>query len=319
MRKTILVGILPFLPFAFNFSQAQQKSFLQPADSFQAGRTIAVGAALTGIYTGTLIGLNQLWYADFPKTEFHFFNDNGEWLQIDKVGHFQTACFESSWSTSAFQWAGVNDKVAYWLGSATGFLLQSSIEVLDGYSEKWGASAGDLAANALGSAFCLSQNLVWNEQRLLLKFSSHAVDYTAYEGYDAIMQNRVDDLFGSGFFETVIKDYNGQTYWLSANIKSFLNEESKFPPWFNVAIGYGAEGMLGGFENEWGVNSEILSAYQVPRLRQFYLSPDLDLSKIKTESRLLRLILGMANVIKVPAPAVEIASDGKFQLHPFYF
>jgi hypothetical protein len=39
------------------------------------------------IYTGALVTLNQLWYADYPRSSFHFINDNAEWLQMDKLGH----------------------------------------------------------------------------------------------------------------------------------------------------------------------------------------------------------------------------------------
>lgn len=45
------------------------------------GGSIAYGASLTG--------LNFLWYADQPSSSFHFFNDNAEWQQIDKVGSIQ--------------------------------------------------------------------------------------------------------------------------------------------------------------------------------------------------------------------------------------
>jgi hypothetical protein len=34
--------------------------------------------------TGALVGLNQLWYADYARSDFHFINDNAEWLQMDK-------------------------------------------------------------------------------------------------------------------------------------------------------------------------------------------------------------------------------------------
>ena len=43
----------------------------------------------------------------------------------------------------------------------------------------------------------------------------------------------------------MLKDYNAQTYWFSANLKSFF-PEIKFTAWLNVAVGYGAEGMFGG-------------------------------------------------------------------------
>jgi hypothetical protein len=32
----------------------------------------------------TLAGLAVLWYAGYPQSSFHFINDNGEWLQMDK-------------------------------------------------------------------------------------------------------------------------------------------------------------------------------------------------------------------------------------------
>jgi hypothetical protein len=41
--------------------------------------------------TGALVGLNQLWYADYPKSDFHFINDNAEWLQMDKAGHIYSS------------------------------------------------------------------------------------------------------------------------------------------------------------------------------------------------------------------------------------
>jgi hypothetical protein len=45
--------------------------------------------------------------------------------------------------------------------------------------------------------------------------------------------------------EQMLKDYNGQTYWLSVNLHSFY-KGSKIPKWLNLAIGYGANGMLTG-------------------------------------------------------------------------
>ena len=47
------------------------------------------------IGTATLIGLNQVWYADYPRSDFHFINDNAEWLQMDKVGHVFVILFRS--------------------------------------------------------------------------------------------------------------------------------------------------------------------------------------------------------------------------------
>ena len=46
-------------------------------------------------YTVALVGLNQLWYADYPKSDFHFINDNEEWLQMDKLGGIHACIMKS--------------------------------------------------------------------------------------------------------------------------------------------------------------------------------------------------------------------------------
>ena len=52
-----------------------------------------------------------------------------------------------------------------------GFL--TVVEVFDGYSSEWGASSGDIVANVSGTALYVSQELLWNEQRITPKFSFH--------------------------------------------------------------------------------------------------------------------------------------------------
>ncbi len=46
---------------------------------------------------------------------------------------------------------------------------------------------------------------------------------------------------------TLLKDYNGQSYWLSFNVFSFLDIE-KIPKWLYLSLGYGGEGMISGKE-----------------------------------------------------------------------
>jgi hypothetical protein len=114
--------------------------------------------------------------------------------------------------------------------------------------------------------------------------------------------------------EQILKDYNGQTYWLSANIRSFT-KTSKIPKWLNIAIGYGAEGMVTG--NEEFVNTIFLP--ESKRFRQFYLSLDVDLTKIETKSHFVKTILTIFNTIKIPAPTFEIRGCGSSKLHLIYF
>jgi hypothetical protein len=52
-------------------------------------RNFVIVGSLT--YGAALYGLNELWYKDFPRQDFHFFNDNTQWKQVDKIGHFYSA------------------------------------------------------------------------------------------------------------------------------------------------------------------------------------------------------------------------------------
>ena len=121
------------------------------------------------------------------------------------------------------------------------------------------------------------------------------------------LTDRTDDLYGTGFFERRLKDYNAQTSWLSMNLSSFLRPESKFPKWLNFAFGYGAENMYGAWENTWETDGITYTVDDdvLPRYRQYYLSLDVDLTRIRSKSPVVRTLLGILNVFKIPAPAVE--------------
>jgi len=244
----------------------------------------------TALFAGSLTGLNYLWYEGYPRTAFHVFNDNNQWMGMDKLGHCYSAYAISTLNYDVWRWAGAKHQKAVWIsgGLSLGFL--TAIEVLDGFSEQWGFSWGDMIANTGGTALFASQQLLWKEQRFQMKYSFWPTDYP----------KKRPDLLGKNLLEQPLKDYNGQTYWLSANIWSFLpdREQRKFPRWLNISLGYGANGMLGGTENP----PEFAD---VQRYHQFYLSVDVDLTKINTRSKVLKTLLKTLNMIKFPAPAFE--------------
>ena len=258
--------------------------------------------------------LQRAWYEDDVKAPFHTFDDSNEWLQVDKIGHAWTAYTTGRISTRLWQWAGVPHKTAVWIGGLSGFVYLTGIEFLDAYSDKWGWSWGDIVANITGSGLFMSQELLWKEQRIQFKFSFHINTYS-----DPMLDERADSLFGTSFYERMLKDYNAQTYWLSTNIKSFF-PKSNWPAWLNIAVGYGADGMFGGFENKWTDESgNEVSRYDIPRVRQFYLAPDIDFTKIKTKSKFLRTTFELLNSFKFPAPTLMIDSKGKFKAYAIYF
>ena len=125
------------------------------------------------LYSFSLLALNQLWYADYPRSSFHFINDNNEWLQMDKLGHMSASYYSGVAGIKAYEWAGFDRRKAIWYGGMTGSFFLTIIEVLDGTSMQWGASSGDLIANSTGSLLAIVQALKWNEQR---RFITELVD-----------------------------------------------------------------------------------------------------------------------------------------------
>lgn len=288
---------------SISFSYPAHAQLLQQSDTINSKRVITIAVGVGGVSIGSLLVLNQVWYKGYEKSAFHFFNDNKEWLQMDKVGHGFSAYILTNYSNELLKWAGVPPNKAVWYASIYSFSYISAIEVLDGFSAKWGASYGDIIANIVGVGMFSVQEKVWNEQRIIFKFS------TSPKKYETTLSNRVDNLFGQSFPERILKDYNAQSYWLSINLKSFA-KKSKIPPWLNVALGYGAEGMLGGFENIWIANNQEVNRTDIKRYRQYLLSLDLDLTKINTKHKFLKVALGALNSIKIPFPGIIFSTKG---------
>jgi uncharacterized protein YfiM (DUF2279 family) len=265
-------------------------------------------------YSAAMVGLYAAWYKDYPQTNFHTFNDFPEWQQIDKVGHAYSAYAESKASMELWRWTGIDRKKRIWLGGMSGAVYQTVIETLDGFSSEWGWSWGDFGANILGSGLFVSQELAWNEQRIQYKFSFHRKWYG-----DPTLNQRSDKIFGKSTAERFLKDYNGQTYWLSANIKSFF-PKSTWPAWLQVAVGTGAEGMFGATNNIGkDANGNIdFNRTDIKRYRQWYIAPDIDLTKIKTRHRGIKIALNILNIVKFPMPSIEY-SNGKLKLNAITF
>jgi uncharacterized protein YfiM (DUF2279 family) len=287
--RRIIFFLAAFLPTVTSLAQADTTEIDR--------RNLVIVTATAGVaYTAGMVVLGQAWYSDFDHESFHWFNDFDEWKQMDKAGHFYSAYYLANYGSWALESCNVPPRKADLIASAAGFVMISSIEIFDGFSSGYGASASDLAFNLAGSLFFLGQRAAWSETRLLPKFSFHPSPYSSLR----------PEVLGKGP-SRILKDYNGQTYWLSADMDKFM----KFPRWLNLAVGYGADDMVYGDD---GQNSAAgYSAY-----RQYYLAIDLDLTAIPTKSKFLRGLLRAASMIRLPAPALEF-SQGKVAFHPFYF
>ncbi len=308
-KYTIIFLLLSFTVTVF----AQSAKTNDSLQLYKKRRQLVAGINVLG-YGGSLLLLNQAWYKNYPKAPLHSFNDSKEWLQVDKFGHAWAAYNTGRASAAMWRWAGLSQQKAAWVGGLSGAGYLTVIEFLDARSAQWGFSWADMAANITGSGLFISQELLWQEQRIQYKFSFHTNTYK-----DVVLHQRANSLFGNSWYERMLKDYNGQTYWLSANLHSFF-KTSNLPPWLNIAVGYGADGLFGGFENKWtDANGTIIDRSDILRIRQFYLAPDIDFTKIKTRSKFMKTLFAGLNAFKFPTPALMLNNKGKLKVHAFYF
>lgn len=289
--------LLLLLPGRASAHQADSTAACQrPCKRCMALLATGAGVAATAAY----IGLDQAWYAQYDRGPLRAFDDSKEWLLMDKSGHLLSGYMLGAWGHAAMKHCGTSDRSARWIGGSLGLAFMTGIELLDGTSTGWGFSWSDMAANTIGAGLFIAQDAAWHEQRIVPKISLHLTPYAAQR----------PDLLGKGIADRLLKDYNGVTLWFSGNLAS-LSGSTRLPKWLNLAVGYGAEGMI---------SAHPLDQVGGPAVfRQFYLAPDIDLTRIRSRSTLVRTLLFLANSIKVPAPALEYRSNGQWKGHWLYF
>ena len=299
-KKSISIFIFIALLFLLTNCNAQTSANI---DTTRRLKTTILAA--TSFYAGMAAYSYYLWYKDTPNSSFHWVNDNSSWFQLDKIGHATTGYTFSEYSYHVLRWGGLNNKKAAMYGALFGFGNMASIEIYDGFHSKWGASWGDLVANACGPLLFGTQQLIWNEQRIRMKFSYLPSDKYALLNPAKLGENQLNRIF---------EDYNSQTYWLSANIASFISKPTKFPKWLNIAFGYGARGL--GVSPQLDNSGNILPDYI--RTREYYLSLDIDLQRIPTKSKTLKTIFKLVSFVKIPFPTLGYNKTDKCRWYWMY-
>jgi hypothetical protein len=308
-KHTVIAACIIFCFGHSNITLAQDS--IKPYPEFPAqirkDRISAVVISEAVLLTGSMAGLYSIWYKDKTNSSFHFFNDNAEWNQMDKSGHVAGAYHIARLTHLSARWAGMSNKNAVLYGSILSTAFMSCIEVFDGLSPEYGASAGDLVADAGGILIFAGQELLWNEQRISIRYSWHPSIYSKYR----------PELLGSNPMEQIVKDYNGITIWASINPKSFI-KESSLPSWLNIAVGYGVEGMTGAFNNpSYNDKGQYIPNFQ--RRQQVYLSLDIDLKRLNVRSKTLKYFLHAVDFIKIPMPTLEYDAKEGLRFWPVYF
>jgi len=274
------------------------------AGGINQGRFIGVVVGTTVVYALTSYFLGKTWYT--KRVPFHTFNDNGEWLQMDKVGHATTAYSIGHGEYQLFKWSGVNERTSILTGGLIALLYQTTIELFDGRSEGWGFSYGDMAANLSGVALFMGQQYGFGAQKVSLRYGWRQSIYPAYR----------PNLLGHNVGSQMLKDYNGQQYWLAVNVAAVVPVGPSFPRWLNLDIGYSGSGMTGGHANPPYVGADGREV-KFTRYRQFYLSPDISLARLPglTTAGAQPLIDG-GQFFKIPAPSLEFSRLHGLRFHP---
>lgn len=253
-------------------------------------------AIVGGTYFGAIVGLHVIqsnaWWAN-QRGEFHFQEDWEYALQVDKAGHFYGGYLVSyvlseGLLTTGFSW----DAATVW-GGVAGLLYQTYVEVEDGFARDWGFSPSDMVSNTLGAGFFVAQHYVPVLQNFTPKWQ--------YVPSDWLDQNTIPHT------TTFIDDYNGSTFWLSANVHNLLpkSAEDYWPKWLNIAVGY----------NVLGVG--LPSADQ--RERRIIVGLDYNLVELLPDGpNFWNWLRQGLNHIKLPAPAIVIGNTTSFRLlYPF--
>jgi hypothetical protein len=311
LKTGILTLWLVLWGIAIKAQQAYQPDFRETyPDTVQPKRLRVVAGTGVGVYTLGVGYLSAVWYKDVPRVPFHFFEDASEYLDMDKLSHGYACYHISQKSYDALHWAGMKRTKAIWWSGAFGFLLWAPIEVLDGIHDSYGFSRSDLLANAAGSLLFASQQAIFDQQVVKMKFSFFPTQYKRYEPqYQRL---------GRVTFFGHLYDYNAHTYWLSANIHQLTGGRTRLPRWLSVAVGMSANGMVDAFSNPTiGIDGRPLPQFE--RYRQWLLSIDVDFTKIRTRSRFWKKVFNEINILKIPAPALEYNRVGGFRVRPLYF
>jgi hypothetical protein len=292
MKKTLIIIIILFI---------WQKVTCQKTDSLcNCQKTVPIGTVAFG--SMSFIALNEMWYKDYPRSSFHFFNDGNEWLQMDKMGHAFSTYQLNQFFFNQYQRTGYDMKRSLRNATISSLSYMTTIELLDGFSKDWGFSPIDFCANLSGGLLHLIQQKKWKEQKIQMKFSYHETPFAKYN----------PSQLGDNFQQRVFKDYNAQTYWVSFNSTLLFNKNNTFRDVLSLSIGYSASEMTHAKTNNFIVNN-------FQGHREFLFSFDADLNRVKWKRKGLKKVMRIFNVIKVPLPTMKIRENGKISFHLFYF
>jgi hypothetical protein len=260
-------------------SSPPEYSFVRPARL-----AIVTGVAVSAM-ADAYIYMKNAWWRDQTRS-FHFNpkNDYLYALNIDKLGHFCASGVLSDGFASSLRWAGIDCTKSLIYGAALASFVEIVQEVVDGFAPGWGFSLGDAGSDIVGSLYPVAQSWIPFLENFTFKWS--------YWPTKDSNPRRAAAAQNQGF--VFLDDYEGQTYWLSLNVRNFLPKDAKpyWPSFLNIAAGFSVEN-----RNLVGAGNWIV-----------LLAPDIQLSNLfPVESEFWKSVFHFLDYFHIPTPALRIS------------
>ena len=245
IKKILLIGLLlPPIYVSAETVTSNQANYLVPnklsslamLSSNQSATMVAqkqfrTRLLISGFALSTALYGATAWWDD-SSSEFNVRHE--DWFGkdtpnggADKLGHAYSFYASTRLMKSGFEWAGHKPKKAAQLAGITSATLSIGIEIMDGFTEKYGFSTEDMIMNlsGIGIGVLLESYPRWDDLfDIRLKY---------WLSDDAKRLNDYDPL----------ADYSGQTYLLIAKASGVpLLRKHTLLRYLELAVGYGTRG-----------------------------------------------------------------------------
>jgi hypothetical protein len=213
---------------------------------------------IASLLLGTAIYGYTSWWKD-SSSRFRIRHEN--WFDADtpnggadKLGHAYSFYVSTRIMTKSFHWLGHSQSQAIQLAGITSATLSIGVEILDGFTEKYGFSPEDVIMNlaGIGTGVILEKYPKWdNLFDFRLKY---------WPSDDARRLNEHDPF----------TDYSGQTYLLITKASGILPwRQNRWLRYLELAVGYGTRG----YQPTDGTGNQL-------KKRNFYYGFSLNLSQL---------------------------------------
>jgi uncharacterized protein YfiM (DUF2279 family) len=260
----------------------------------------AINLSLTSLaYYEFTSQMTQHFFRDYPYGNFHLKHDWKTWRGLDKFYHNYGSYQMSAVFYQANRISGLDSIEALNLAFLESTIFSTTKEFADGHIDIGGWSWNDILMNFTGNSLFYTQQRWWGRQRIQYKFNY----------FSSGIQQFSPKVLGTSYKNYWLKDYNGETFWLSSSLGDWNLTENKWLKPLGICIGYGANNLIGEWDNP--------NTFTLPRYSQYYLGLDINWQQIPTQNKLLKTMFFLLNRFRFPLPSIEFNSLGKLQFHSF--